>query len=53
MECLHTLLLGAYKYMFNALMNSLSSDQKSEVSARIDKFPPSGMSLKLSKKAPT
>ena len=52
MECLHTLLLGVYKYMFNELMQTLSPAQKNEVSAHIDCFPASGMDLKLSKNVP-
>ena len=51
-ECLHTLLLGVYKYMFNELMQTLSPAQKNEVSAHIDCFPASGMDLKLSKNVP-
>lgn len=53
MECLHTLLLGAYKYMFAHLMSSLSADEKKQVSAYIDAFPSSGMNIKLNRKAPT
>lgn len=52
MECLHTLLLGAYKYMFEDLINTSTPIQKNEISAHIDCFPSSGMGLKLSKNAP-
>lgn len=52
MECLHTLLLGAYKYMFGDLMTTLSPDQKREISAYIEDFPSSVLDLKLSRSAP-
>lgn len=52
MECLHTLLLGAYKYLFHDLMSQITPIQKSEITASIDAFPLSGMGLKLSKNAP-
>ena len=48
MECLHTILLGAYKYMFGDLMSTLSPDQKREISTYIEDFPSSGLDLKLS-----
>lgn len=51
MECLHTVLLGSYKYLFGDLMGHITTDQKDAVSARIDAFPPSGIELKLSKSA--
>ena len=38
MECLHTLLLGPYKYLFAELMEQLSSKQKDEISARVESF---------------
>ena len=43
MECLHTVLLGAYKYLFHDLMSQITSTQKSEIAANIDAFPLSGM----------
>ena len=50
-ELLHTLLLGSYKYLFGDLMTSITADQKKSISARIDAFPLSGITLKLSKNA--
>lgn len=51
MECLHTVLLGSYKYLFGDLMDHINDEQKDAVSAHIDAFPPSGIDLKLSKSA--
>ena len=42
-ECLHTILLGGYKYLFRELMDKLSPTQKQEVCASIDHFPHSGL----------
>ena len=50
-ECLHTLLLGSYKYLFRDLMEEVTSEQKSAISARIDAFPSSGIEQKLSTSA--
>lgn len=50
-ECLHTVLLGSYKYLFGDLMDQITAVQKDAISARIDAFPPSGIDLKLSKSA--
>lgn len=50
-ECLHTVLLGSYKYLFRDLMEHVSAEQKMAISARIDAFPASGIELKLSKSA--
>lgn len=38
MECLHTLLLGPYKYLFAELMDQMSPVQKNETSARVEVF---------------
>ena len=38
MECLHTLLLGPYKYLFAELMDQMSPVQKNEISARVEVF---------------
>ena len=51
-ECLHTLLLGAYKYLFADLMKRVTPSQKNEISANIDDFPSSGMVMKLNCNAP-
>ena len=51
MECLHTLLLGAYKYLFQDLMKSITPEQKQAISARIEDFPHSALELYLSKNA--
>ena len=47
-DCLHTILLGAYKYLFADLMNRVSPNDKREISARITCFPKSGLSTFLS-----
>ena len=47
-DCLHTILLGGYKYLFKELMERLSSEQKNEVSANIDCFPRSGLNISIS-----
>ena len=46
-ECLHTILLGPYKYMLRAVMDKLTSRQKDEVLVRISSFPFSGCKEKL------
>ena len=43
MDCLHTLLLGAYKYLLRELMDRLTPIQKQEVSAAINGFPQSSI----------
>ena len=48
MDCLHTILLGSYKYFFSDLMGRVSTIQKKEIAAKIASFPKSGMSLALS-----
>ena len=48
-ECLHTILLGPYKYLLNDLMNQLSPAQKKEFAARVSEFNTSGLPAKLSK----
>ena len=47
-ECLHTILLGPFKYLFGELMERLTPDQKRKVAARINSFPTSGFTTKLS-----
>ena len=48
-ECLHTILLGPYKYLLNDLMDQLSPAQKKEFAARVSEFNTSGLPAKLSK----
>ena len=50
MECLHTILLGPYKYLLKDLMDQLSPAQKLEISTRIEAFSFSGFSSRLSPK---
>ena len=38
MECLHTILLGPYKYLFAELMDEMSPVQKNQISARVEAF---------------
>ncbi len=47
MECLHTLLLGPYKYLLRSTISTLSTKQKEEVLARVRAFNYSGFSCKL------
>jgi hypothetical protein len=46
-ECLHTILLGPYKYLLRHVMENLTSTQKVEISARLNAFPFSGFKYKL------
>ena len=46
-ECLHTLLLGPYKYLFDDIMHCVSPSQKEEISAKIEAFPTSAFSRRL------
>ena len=48
MECLHTILLGPYKYLMNDLMDQLSPAQKKQFAARVGEFNTSGFASKLS-----
>ena len=48
MECLHTILLGPYKYLTASLMERLTPEQKQEVKAKITAFEFSGFDKKLS-----
>ena len=48
MECLHTILLGPYKYLLRSLIGCLSSAQKDEIQARLSSFDFSGLEYKLS-----
>ena len=50
-ECLHTLLLGPYKYLFADVMDCISASKKLEVSAKIAAFPHSGFTVMLSRNA--
>ena len=50
-ECLHTILLGHYKALFEDLMGSTTDAQKEAVTARISDFPASGLEVKLSERA--
>ena len=43
MDCLHTILLGAYKYLLSELLERLTASQKQEVSASINAFPQSSI----------
>ena len=47
MECLHTILLGPYKYLTAALMDRLSPQEKDLVMARIRAFIFSGFTVHL------
>lgn len=51
MECLHTLLLGPYKYLFDDIMHCVSQSQKDKISAKIEAFPTSAFSRRLSRNA--
>ena len=51
-ECLHTKLMGPYKYLFKELMGEITASQKKEISAYIDDSPASGLKIKLSSNAP-
>ena len=46
-ECLHTILLGACKYMLRSFMDSASSKQKKEILAILAAFPYSGFSTRI------
>ena len=46
-ECLHTILLGPYKYMLRQVMENLSSVQKNEIISRFRSFPYSGFQQRL------
>lgn len=48
MECLHTLLLGPYKYLLTSLMQRLSSAEKEGIEARLYSLDYSGMDYRLS-----
>ena len=52
MECLHTLFLGAYKYLFRDLIGKISPNEKKQISAYIEDFPTSGFNYRLNKNAP-
>lgn len=47
-ECLHTILLGPYKYFISTFMNRLSPQEQREVEAKLEAFPSSGLPAKLS-----
>lgn len=47
-ECLHTILLGSYKYLFKDLMSKATPLQKDHLTAYIRDFPTSGIKTKLS-----
>lgn len=47
-ECLHTILLGPYKYLTRELMNRLKPTEKEEIRAKIISFPKSGFVSNLS-----
>ena len=47
-ECLHTILLGPYKYLTRELMDTISPDTKQKIVARIKAFNSSGLGGKLS-----
>lgn len=51
-ECLHTILLGPYKYLTAELMNRLTPREKLEIAAKIAVFPKSGFSSTLSPSLP-
>lgn len=42
-ECLHTILLGSYKYLTGSLMDRLTPMEKKEVIAKCRAFPSSGL----------
>ena len=46
-ECLHTILLGPYKYMLCQVMENLSLVQKNEIISRLRSFPYSGFQQML------
>ena len=46
-ECLHTILLGPYKYLLAELMERLKPEEKKRIEARIEDFPHSGLPHKL------
>ncbi len=46
-ETLHTILLGPYKYLLLTVMGKLSSQQKSEVLARMRAFNNSGFKVRV------
>lgn len=46
-ECLHTVLLGACKYMLRSFMNQASNSTKKEILAIISSFPQCGFSTRL------
>ena len=43
MECLHTLLLGPYKYLVKYIMSKLSPTAKDKIQAKLRAFPQSGL----------
>ena len=45
-ECLHTILLGPYKYLTGQLMERLSPVEKKEIRSRIEAFDFSGIDNK-------
>ncbi|XP_064391380.1 uncharacterized protein LOC135339165 isoform X2 [Halichondria panicea] len=47
-ECLHTILLGAYKYLFKDLMQKATVFLKKSIAAKITAFPASGRTSSLS-----
>ncbi len=47
-ECLHTILLGAYKYLFKDLMQKATVKTKKTIAAKITAFPTSGRTSSLS-----
>ena len=47
MEVLHTVLLGACKYMIKSFMKNCSTEEKKEILARMAAFPYSGFSVKV------
>lgn len=46
-ETLHTILLGACKYMLRSFMDKRNATEKKEILARISSFPYSGFSCRL------
>ena len=47
-ECLHTILLGPYKYLTLELMSRLTAREKKEIKAKVVAFPMSGFEASLS-----
>jgi len=46
-ECLHTILLGPYKYLWTELMERLQPQDKREIEARAAAFPRSGLPYQI------